>query len=136
MTTTRTTKATHPGYQTVGHRTVKGSKRSRTQFNLELQAKLRRIQGLYELDKKHRETYLAEYKREKDSLIAIMQEHRLEQVDLIGTPFYVMKKERADWTYPDELEDRQEDLNADKKKAQRKGTAINEPTEYVSVGHH
>ena len=59
MTTTRTTKATHPGYQTVGHRTVKGSKRSRTQFNLELQAKLRRIQGLYELDKKHRETYLA-----------------------------------------------------------------------------
>ena len=58
------------------------------------------------------------------------------QVDLIGTPFYVMKKERADWTYSDELEDRIQDIDADKKKEQRKGVAINEPTEYTSVGHH
>ena len=129
--------------QSAGHRQVKGSKAkgskyTRQQFNLELQAKLRRIKGLYECDKKHRETIAAEFKREKESLLKIMQKHQppLKQIDLIGTDFYVYEKERSDWTYSDELEDRMEDINADKKKEERKGIAVNEPTVYLSVGHH
>ena len=65
-----------------------------------------------------------------------MQQNQLKQIDLIGTDFYVYEKERSDWTYSDELEDRMEDIDADKKKEQRKGIAINAPTVYVSVGPH
>ena len=140
-TTNKKTSKPNLGMQSAGHRQVKGSKAkgskyTRQQFNLELQAKLRRIKGLYECDKKHRETIAAEFKREKESLLKIMQQNRLKQIDLIGTDFYVYEKERSDWTYSDELEDRMEDIDADKKKEQRKGIAVNEPTVYVSVGHH
>lgn len=140
-TTNKKTSKPNLGMQSAGHRQVKGSKAkgskyTRQQFNLELQAKLRRIKGLYECDKTHRETIAAEFKREKESLLKIMQQNQLKQIDLIGTDFYVYEKERSDWTYSDELEDRMEDIDADKKKEQRKGIAINEPTVYVSVGHH
>ena len=140
-TTNKKTSKPNLGMQSAGHRQVKGSKAkgskyTRQQFNLELQAKLRRIKGLYECDKTHRETIAAEFKREKESLLKIMQQNQLKQIDLIGTDFYVYEKERSDWTYSDELEDRMEDIDADKKKEQRKGIAINEPTVYISVGHH
>lgn len=140
-TTNKKTSKPNLGMQSAGHRQVKGSKAkgskyTRQQFNLELQAKLRRIKGLYECDKTHRETIAAEFKREKESLLKAMQQNQLKQIDLIGTDFYVYEKERSDWTYSDELEDRMEDIDADKKKEQRKGIAINEPTVYVSVGHH
>ena len=140
-TTNKKTSKPNLGMQSAGHRQVKGSKAkgskyTRQQFNLELQAKLRRIKGLYECDKTHRETIAAEFKREKESLLKIMQQNQLKQIDLIGTDFYVYEKERSDWTYSDELEDRMEDIDADKKKEQRKGIAVNEPTVYVSVGHH
>ena len=140
-TTNKKTSKPNLGMQSAGHRQVKGSKAkgskyTRQQFNLELQAKLRRIKGLYECDKTHRETIAAEFKREKESLLKVMQQNQLKQIDLIGTDFYVYEKERSDWTYTDELEDRMEDIDADKKKEQRKGIAINEPTVYVSVGHH
>ena len=140
-TTNKKTSKPNLGMQSAGHRQVKGSKAkgskyTRQQFNLELQAKLRRIKGLYECDKTHRETIAAEFKREKESLLKVMQQNQLKQIDLIGTDFYVYEKERSDWTYSDELEDRMEDIDADKKKEQRKGIAINEPTVYVSVGHH
>ena len=140
-TTNKKTSKPNLGMQSAGHRQVKGSKAkgskyTRQQFNLELQAKLRRIKGLYECDKTHRETIAAEFKREKESLLKIMQQNQLKQIDLIGTDFYVYEKERSDWTYSDELEDRMEDIDADKKKEQRKGIAVNEPTVYISVGHH
>ena len=140
-TTNKKTSKPNLGMQSAGHRQVKGSKAkgskyTRQQFNLELQAKLRRIKGLYECDKTHRETIAAEFKREKESLLKIMQQNQLKQIDLIGTDFYVYEKERSDWTYSDELEDRMEDINADKKKEERKGIAVNEPTVYLSVGHH
>ena len=140
-TTNKKTSKPNLGMQSAGHRQVKGSKAkgskyTRQQFNLELQAKLRRIKGLYECDKTHRETIAAEFKREKESLLKAMQQNQLKQIDLIGTDFYVYEKERSDWTYSDELEDRMEDIDADKKKEQRKGIAVNEPTVYVSVGHH
>ena len=135
-TTSKTNKTPIPGVSLAYNLTARGAKRSRVKFNIELQTKLRRVKGLHEARKVHQETIEAEYKREMKSLLNCMQENNLKQIDLVGSKFYVLKKERADWTYSDELEDRIEDIDADKKKEQRKGIAINEPTEYTSVGHH
>lgn len=45
--------------------------------------------------------------------------------------FIVSLRERASWTYSDELEDRLTMLKAEQQNEQRKGIAINNPTPYI-----
>lgn len=45
--------------------------------------------------------------------------------------FIVSLRERASWTYSDELEDRLTMLKAEQQNEQRKGIAINNPTTYI-----
>lgn len=45
--------------------------------------------------------------------------------------FIVSLRERASWTYSDELEDRLTMLKAEQQNEQRKGIAINKPTTYI-----
>ena len=45
--------------------------------------------------------------------------------------FAISLKERSNWTYSDDLEDRMSMLKAEQQIEQRKGIAINNPTTYI-----
>jgi len=56
-----------------------------------------------------------------------------QQTQLLTTDgaFVISLKERANWTYSDDLEDRLSLLKAEQQNEQRKGIAINNPTTYI-----
>ena len=56
-----------------------------------------------------------------------------QQAKLITTDgaFAISLKERSNWTYSDDLEDRMSLLKAEQQIEQRKGIAINNPTTYI-----
>ena len=127
MTTTTRNKASIPGVINVGQRVVTTpvtrAEAIRSQTQLEVDA----FQEL-SLQKKALEQQLEEL---RGRLICTMQATK--QLRLLSTDsqFAVTLKERSNWTYSDELEDRLQLLKAEQKNEQRKGIAINNPTTYV-----
>jgi len=117
-----------PSYRTV----VKTPTRKTTKKNADLQAKLRKCRDLYLADKKHRETIQYEYNRVKDQLVEYMEAYGFSELDLIGTDFSVLLKERSNWIYPVETQRLEAELNFQKKIDKDTDQATNDPTLYVS----
>ena len=127
--TEKSYKSVVPSYTTV----VKTPKRSTSRKNADLQAKLRKCRDLYLADKRHKDTIQYEYNRVKDQIAEYMDANDFRELDLVGTDFSVILKERSHWIYPVETQRLEAELAFQKKIDKDTDQATNDPTLYVSA---
>jgi DNA anti-recombination protein RmuC len=127
MAATKTSKRNIPGVVTVNQRIVTRettrTKAVRNQTQIDVEAFRQLSQTMKELKE--------EMEAVRGRLLHTLQATNQQRILSTDGTFAVSLKERSNWTYSDELEDRLTMLKAEQQNEQRKGIAINTPTTYI-----
>lgn len=131
MTTSSKTKTTIPGLTPLSIKnTRKGSKKARV--GPDIQATLRKFKSLHEADLKHKQTIAAEKKKVAERLVNYMIEHNFNELHEISSNFFVIKKERNNYTFTIDTQRLESELKFQKQLEIDTEQANNDPTPYAS----
>jgi len=100
--------------------------------NATVQRNLRKIKDLW-LAEQQVQKLISERKRMMDLMATYMVETGIDRINLLGTDFNLIKKERANWTHSLDIKRQEADLKVLKQEEKDTGVATNDPTIYTSV---
>jgi len=127
MTTTKTTKRTIPGLPNVQRRIVTKQNARNAAVLSQAEADVESFRAI--------SLQIKELQQEMETLrgrlLLTLQSTNQQALYSVDRGFVVSLRERASWTYSDDLQDEQQMLKAKQQIEQRKGIAINNPTTYV-----